>query len=140
MIRPVLGLLLLLIAIPVIAQEKLDKLTVEKIMRDPRWIGTSPSNLQWTQDGYLYFNWNPDKAPADSLYYITVTNRAPVKATTQQVQDFTTTGNPRFNQARTAYTFAKDGDVFYTDVKTNKTRRITQTIDLESNPVFSFNE
>ena len=56
-------------------QQKLDKLTVEKIMRDPNWIGTSPSNIQWSDDGKsIYFNWNPENALADSLYYITLTN------------------------------------------------------------------
>ena len=34
-----------------LAQQKLDKLTVEKIMRDPKWIGTSPSNVYWSADG-----------------------------------------------------------------------------------------
>jgi len=33
------------------AQQKLDKLTVEKIMRDPKWMGTSPSGTQWSFDG-----------------------------------------------------------------------------------------
>lgn len=39
--------------------QTLTELTVEKIMRDPRWIGSSPSNIFWGQDGQtLYFNWN----------------------------------------------------------------------------------
>src|SRR5882724_7365814 len=39
------------------------KLTVEKIMQDPKWIGTSPSDPYWSRDGkYLFFNWNPEKA------------------------------------------------------------------------------
>lgn len=110
-------------------------------MRDPKWMGTSPSNAQWSQDGqYLYFRWNPDNAPADSLYYISLTNKTPVKAGTQETQDFNSTGNFVYNNARTAYTFSKDGDVFYTDKKTNKTKRITQTTDTETNPRFSFNE
>ena len=34
-------------------------------MSDPKWIGTSPSGLQWSADGKtLFFNWNPDKANA----------------------------------------------------------------------------
>src|SRR6187401_741458 len=95
-------------------QQKLDKLTVEKIMRDPNWIGTSPSNLQWSNDGtYLYFNWNPEKAPADSLYYITLNNKVPAKATPAQVQNFNATGNFIYNLPRTAYVYNKDGDIFY---------------------------
>src|SRR5450756_1561106 len=58
-----------------------DPLTVEKIMQDPKWIGTSPSAPYWSRDGkYLFFNWNPDRALSDSAYYITPENRHPQKA------------------------------------------------------------
>ncbi|MDZ4710385.1 MAG: hypothetical protein SH818_18445, partial [Saprospiraceae bacterium] len=43
------------------AQTLLSPLTIEKIMRDPRWIGTSPSNIRWSPDNkFIYFNWNPN--------------------------------------------------------------------------------
>ncbi len=45
-----------------------------------------------------------------------------------------------YNTSRTAYVLAKDGDIFYTEIKTGKTKRITQTADAETNPQFSFNE
>jgi hypothetical protein len=36
------------------------QLTVEKIMKDPKWIGTSPSNVFWSQDSKsVFFSWNP---------------------------------------------------------------------------------
>src|SRR4030095_12022606 len=122
-------------------QQKLDKLTVEKIMRDPNWIGTSPSNIQWSNDGkFIYFNWNSEKALADSLYYITLTNKIPTKATPAEVQNIRATGNYIYNSSRSSYVFAKDGDVFYTELKTGKVKRITQTADAETNPQFSFND
>ena len=125
----------------VFAQQKLDQLTVEKIMRDPKWIGTSPSNISWSNDGTtLFFNWNPDRNPADSLYYITQTNKVPAKASISQKQLLDVENNYNYNQLRTAYVYAKGGDIFYTDIKTGKTKRITQTTDTETNPQFSFNE
>lgn len=49
-------LLLLLVTTAVFAQKTLAPLTVEKIMRDQKWIGTSPSNPYWSADGrYLFF-------------------------------------------------------------------------------------
>ncbi len=121
--------------------QKLDQLSVEKIMRDPKWMGTSPSGTFWSNDGStLYFLWNPDKAPSDSLWYITTTNKVPMKATVAQKQGLNTQSTYNYNLARTAYVIAKDGDIFYTDVKTGKTKRITQTVDTENNPQFSFNE
>lgn len=121
--------------------QTLGQLTVEKIMRNPKWIGTSPSSIQWSRDGQtLYFNWNPDKAPSDSLYYITPANRNPVKATVSEKKSLEVQGGYVYNEARTACLFVKDGDVFYTDIKTGKTKRIIQTTDIESSPRFSFKE
>jgi dipeptidyl aminopeptidase/acylaminoacyl peptidase len=139
--RPLLFLLFVSVSVSIFSQEKLNKLSVEKIMRDPKWMGSSPSNLQWSQDGkYLYFSWNPDKAIADSLYYISPANKVPTKAGPKETQDFNSTGNFVYNQARTLYVYTKDGDIFITEVKTSTTRRIVQTTDQESAPRFSFNE
>ena len=121
--------------------QTLSELTVEKIMRDPRWMGSSPSNIFWGQDGQtLYFNWNPDNAPADSLYYITAANRTPVKVSVQQKRTPDFQSNYIYNQSRSAFIYAKDGDIFYRDIKTGKTKRIVQTLENEGSPQFSFNE
>ena len=72
-------ILLLLFSSSAFAQQ-LAPLTVEKIMRDPKWIGVAPSNAFWSEDGkQLYFNWNPDKNAGDSLYSISLTNKTPQK-------------------------------------------------------------
>jgi len=133
--------LLLFISFTSFTQQKLEKLTVEKIMRDPKWIGTSPSNVSWSADGqYLYFNWNPDNAPSDSIYFITLSNHIPQKASVSQKQNLITSESVTWNEARTAYVYAKDGDVFFTDTKTGRTKRIIQTTEKENNPQFSFND
>ena len=123
-----------------LAQQKLDKLTVEKIMRDPRWIGTSPSNIYWSGDGNsLYFNWNPDSAPSDSIYFITLADHKPTKVSPQR-QNIIPDYNTAWNTNRTAYVFTKDGDLFYKNLKTGTTKRIIQTTEKETNPVFSFHD
>lgn len=134
------SLLLLLLSTPCLAQLKLEKLTVEKIMRDPKWMGSSPSNPQWTPEGHLIFNWNPVQASADSLYVISKGNKTPVKATIVQQQELVPVNSLLYNQNKTAYVFTRFGDVFYAELKSNKTRRIVQTTDAESNPQFAFNE
>jgi dipeptidyl aminopeptidase/acylaminoacyl peptidase len=139
--RRILTVSFLFISLTTLSQSQLDKLTVEKIMRDSKWIGTSPYSPVWSHDGnYLYFSWNPDKKDADSLYFITRENKTPVKATAEQKQNMLSPSAVTYNIARTVYLYSKDGDVFITDIKTNKTRRITQTTDAETNPQFSFNE
>lgn len=50
-------------------------LTVEYIMRDPKWMGTFPSSASWGDDGkQLFFQYNKDQDPLDSLYKINLSN------------------------------------------------------------------
>ena len=133
----------LFLFLPVIsfAQPKLDKLTVEKIMRDPKWIGASPSNPYWGADGKtLFFNWNPDNAPSDSLYFISTENKVPQKASIAQKQSVISANSIRYNQNKSAYAYAKNGDIFYKEIKTNNVHRITKTVNNEFNPTFSFTD
>ena len=117
------------------------KLTVEKIMRDPKWIGTSPSAPRWSPDSKtLFFNWNPEKAISDSLYFITIANKIPAKVSVRQKQNLVFDNSAVYNLDRSAYVYSRDGDIFFTDLKGGRTKKITQTIDAEINPQFSFND
>ncbi len=110
-------------------------------MRDPKWIGTSPSSPYWSSDSkYLLFEWNPEKALSDSTYYISKENAVPQKASFGFQQTITGAGSVSYNSTRTAYVFSKEGDIYFIETKTGKQKRITQTLDYESNPSFSFND
>jgi len=141
MLKGIVTFLMLLPAAILFSQPEPGKLTVEKIMRDPKWIGTSPSTPQWSADSKtLFFNWNPEKATSDSLYFITTTNKIPVKASVQQKQDLVFDNSTLYNSDRSAYVYSKDGNIFYADVKGGRTKKVTQTIEAEINPQFSFND
>ncbi len=141
MLKGIVTYMLLFPTITLFSQTESVKLTVEKIMRDPKWIGTSPSLPRWSTDSKtLYFNWNPEKATSDSLYFITTTNKTPVKASIQQKQNLVVDNQAVYNSDRSAYAYSKDGDIFYADLKGGRTRKVTQTIDAEINPQFSFND
>ena len=132
--------LLLLLAPALWAQKTLAPLTVEKIMRDQRWIGTSPSSPYWSADGrYLFFSWNPENNKTDSLYYITLVDRTPRKATLEITQATPSYNSIVYNTPKTAYAYIKDGDLFYVDAL-QKERRITQTVDNESSAQFINND
>jgi hypothetical protein len=88
-----LYLLLLSLSQTIYSQTPTEKLTVEKIMQDPKWIGTSPSDPYWSGDGtYLFFKWNPVNALDDSLYYITREDPHPQKASYALQQSAVSTG------------------------------------------------
>lgn len=74
-----LFLLLFLLPSIVIAQD-LSPLTVEKIMRDPLWIGSSPSGVFWSPNSEkIYFNWNPEGEENSSLYSVSLSETQPKK-------------------------------------------------------------
>src|SRR5882672_8265240 len=129
---------LLLMGVSAAAQQ-LAPLTVEKIMRDPKWMGVAPSNFYWSEDSkQIYFQWNPENFPGDSLYSISLTNLRPAKVSPAVRRQLSSFG--QYNQARTKKVFEKSGNVFLLDVLTNKTVQITNSVERESSPSFSFDE
>ena len=116
--------------------QDLGKLTVDKIMRDPIWMGVSPSNIQWSQDSKtIYFQWNPTKADKDSWYYITTNQLKPQKLSAESERGLSSFGGT-FNDSKTKNLYDKNGDLFLLDIKTGKTKQITNTTDRESNADF----
>ena len=132
--------LLLLFIIPSAFAQQLAPLTVEKIMRDPKWIGVAPSNLNWSDDSkQLYFNWNPENNSGDSLYMITPVNRTPQKVSAV-VRRSLPSSFGSYNKATSKKLYEKNGDLYLLDILTGKVHQITSTIDRESNPSFSSDE
>lgn len=114
-------------------------LSVPSIMRDPKWIGSSPSNPFWSPDGQtLYFSWNPDKSPSDSLYGLQLNEVAPKKISSTEKERLNQTGRYQYNLDRSAAVYTYRGDIYLWDIKKNKTTQITSTAEVESNPLFSF--
>lgn len=108
------------VAFNVTAQNAPGVLTVQKIMRDPKWIGSSPSDIEWGNDRKtIYFSWNPDNATDDSLYKITATNKTPQKVSLEERKQFIPEDQLKYNKSRTAATWAKDGDIFISIFREN---------------------
>lgn len=118
----------------------LGELTVDKIMRDPKWIGTAPTNVRWSLDGKtIYFNWNPENAQSDSLYKIVSPAKTPQKVSKQERMSLPSSFGA-YNKAYTKFLYEKNGDIFLHDIATNKTTQITKTSVRESAPAFSGDE
>ncbi|MBS0027976.1 prolyl oligopeptidase family serine peptidase [Chitinophaga sp. 22321] len=114
-------------------------LTVEKIMRDPKWIGTSPDNIFWGTDNQtVYFSWNPDKQLTDSLYYAGIKNNAPRKTDAGERGLIEARSSGTYNTDKTLLAYSYQGDIYLLEIKTGKTTRITNTTATSVNPVFSF--
>ncbi|HEX8428743.1 S9 family peptidase [Hymenobacter sp.] len=135
---------LLLVAFPALAQTpaapagSLTPLTVEKIMRDQaQWLGTSPSGISWSQDSQqIYFNWNPEKNRRDSLYQISAAGGTPRKVSAAAQRALPTTEG-RYDTKYTRKVYERDGDIYLLDLKTQRTRRVTNTAERETDPGFA---
>lgn len=117
------------------------ELTVEKIMQDPaKWIGTSPSNVFWSEDSKtIYFSWNPDKNKGDSLYKVVLPDKKPLKVSPEERRALPSQfGN--YTKAFTQKVYEKSGDLYLIDCNSLKIRQITNTIERESNPNFNIDE
>ncbi|MDB5229465.1 MAG: dipeptidyl peptidase [Chitinophagaceae bacterium] len=130
---------LLLVLVPVLNYAQ--TLTVEKIMQDPKWIGTSPANIYWTYDSKtVYFDWNPEKKTSDSVYRFDLNNKLPVKGSYKEAALLSAINNGKYNRNYTQLVYTYRGDVYLLDLKANKTLRVTQTEDAEVNPSFIRND
>lgn len=134
--KRIIVFLLILFSVSATAQ-----LTVEKIMQDPKWMGTSPANISWSYDSkYIYFNWNPDRNISDSVYAYSLATKEIAKLKYNEAQYAFALANGNYNTAKTQFVFLYKGDVFLFDMKTNKALRITQTEEFESNARFAFKD
>src|SRR6478736_266379 len=117
--------------------QKLDKLTVEKIMRDPKWMGTSPSNPYWSADSKsVLFNWNPAGNISDSVFGYTVSGGEPQKVDYLDAQKATAMSNGIYNSNYSQLAYVYRGDLYLLDTRSGKTTRITQTEEAETAPKF----
>jgi len=116
--------------------QKPDQLTVEKIMRDPKWIGTSPSRVQWSDDSKkLYFNWNPEKAERPALYRIATASLNPEKLSLDERKALIPSYG-EWNKKHTKKLYEKGGDIYLYNLLKGISYQLTRTSDRESSPRF----
>jgi dipeptidyl aminopeptidase/acylaminoacyl peptidase len=130
--------LLTLLTTALIFSIKAQQLSVEQIMQDPKFtIGALPSNIFWAEDSKtIYFNWNPDKNKADSLYGASLAEKKPFKIA-PQVRRALPSNNGNYSTDFGRKIYSKNGDLFLMDCRTMAIRQITNTVESESNPSFN---
>ena len=96
-------------------------LSVDYIMRDPKWMGTFPAAHFWSSDSkQIYFNYNPEKNPTDSLYKIEPAARAkPMKVSVQEER--TLKKEAIYSADENLKLYKKGNQVLLEDLKKRKT-------------------
>ncbi len=122
-------------------QSNSQTLTVDYIMRDQKWVGSSPSTINWSWDSKsVFFNWNPDKNLADSFYIFKLNSKQPEKLNYNQAQLLRAINNGSYNKNYTQIVYSYKGDIFLLNTLTGATTTITQTEEAETSPAFISNE
>ncbi|TSA23128.1 S9 family peptidase [bacterium] len=115
-------------------------LTVDTIMRDPKWMGTSPSRPFWSEDGEnIYFNWRQKGDEGDSLYVVSAKGGTPRHVTIEEQRRLPGRFGS-YNKDKTKRLYAKGSDIFLLDIRAKKEIQLTSTTTPESNPRFTFDE
>lgn len=142
--KKLLLLVLIFASVHVFAQiQKNNKstLSIEKIMQDPaKWIGTSPDNVFWSEDGSkIYFNWNPDADTLASLYAYTLATGETGKVELEEELALPSRYGS-YNKDKTSKVFTRDGNIVLLDLTTGSETQLTSWLGRASSPTFVLNE
>lgn len=114
-------------------------LTVQKIMRDPKWMGTSPDAYRWSADSKtIFFNWNPENKDKAQPYKVNVASVKVDKAENEEA-DKNAEINYAYNKDKSLGLLEKGGDLYLSNLKAKKETRLTNTLERESNAKFLYN-
>lgn len=110
-------------------------------MQDPSWMGTFPSNVSWgAHSENIYFQYNPDKNPSDSLYRINIKNPEKIEKVSWQEEDELLPRQGDFNKTRNKKVFTRNGALILYDLKKREERKLLELGNGISNPQFLANE
>lgn len=122
-----------------IAQESV--LSVEYIMRDPSWMGTFPSSPFWSEDSQvIYFRYNPENNPADSLYQISLSDPNKIQKVDWRIARDLRSIDYDYTLNRQQRVFKEDQKIYLEDLKKKKKEEVLEWYQDFGNPYFLADE
>ncbi|NJW53739.1 S9 family peptidase [Salinimicrobium oceani] len=123
------------------AYAQTSELTVEKIMQDPSWMGTFPSNVSWgAHSENIYFQYNPEENPSDSLYRINIKDPKKIEKVSWQQQEKLLPEHGDLNDSENKKVYTRNGALFLYDFKNQKERVLLELGENISAPQFMADE
>ncbi|RXJ45620.1 S9 family peptidase [Gelidibacter gilvus] len=117
------------------------ELSVEKIMQDPKWMGTFPSNVKWDQNSNgIYFNYNKDADPSDSLYRVQLANPKKIEKVSWTEEKDIDFSRGTYNKSKTKKIYSKGNTLVILDIKSGKEIELLQFPKNIGSPNFLANE
>ena len=123
--------------------QKTNSLKLEDIMKGEAFTGFSPTDIMWSDDATkIYFSWNPDNALLRDYYYIYAdkgANQSPIKVDSIEIFDLPVQ-NAVYNSDYSLKLYSKNEDLFIKNLNDQTVLQITNTLDVEIDPVFLADE
>ncbi len=130
---------LFLLLATVAQAQQVAPLTVEKIMRDPKWMGVAPTNYRWSADSKtVFFTWNPENKEKEQSYMVNTLGGKPEVTDDKNIEK-AIGNNYAYNKDRSLGLYEKGGDIYFYNFKTKAEHRLTNTVDRETAARFLFN-
>jgi len=125
------------ISYPIFSQTDLN---LTEIMSGDDFVGYLPKNIYWSDNSKsVFFDWNPEKELNESLYKIDLKGLSPYKVGIDELKKMPSK-NGVLSTDITRKLYEKNGDIFIYHIKSGQIDQITNTIERESNPVFTNND
>lgn len=112
-------------------------LTVRDIMKDPKsWVGTSPSAIRWSENSEtVYFEWNPDINPGDSLYKVSRSGGDVVKVSPNEKKSLP--GRGVYSSDRKFKAYTQDQNIYLLNISSGEKRQLTGSLSRKTGLAFS---
>src|SRR5262245_50465837 len=116
------------------------ELTIESIMRGPDLVGYEPNRVYWSQDSQrVYFRWKRagEARLKEPDLYVVDRDGSGLRKLSEEEAKLAPPNGGDLSKDKKLTVFAEDGDIFIFDHLKGTRRRLTETVDGESNPRFS---
>lgn len=116
-------------------------LSVEYIMRDPLWMGTFPSSAFWSDDSQtIYFRYNLEKDPADSLYKLELADKKSISKVGWKELKTNERNEENFNTDRSLRVYQRDRKLMLEDMSKHTSEVLVEWPENFGDPKFMANE
>jgi Tol biopolymer transport system component len=115
-------------------------LTIDNIMRGPGLYGYEPAQVRWSGDEErLYFQWKQSSDPLlkDPDTYIINRDGSGLRKLSEAEAKLAPPESGASTPDKKRMVYSRDGDVFFYDMASGQTRRLTKTADPETDPHFT---
>lgn len=112
-------------------------LTLDRVMADPDWIGSSVEQGWWSWDGKTaLFNRKREGSRSHDLWQVPVAGGAPALAS-NEARAGLDAPSPQYDATRTRAAFVRNGDIFVRDLRNGALTQLTRSEAEESRPQWS---